>query len=235
MKTVFCLRHVGFEDLGSFQPILEDMGYDVIYQDAWTVDFASLDAHAPDLLIVLGGPIGVYQNEEYPFLTGEIALLEKRLTADLPTLGVCLGSQLMARALGALVYPAAVKEIGWSPLVLSKAGTESCLCEFAPELTPVLHWHGDTFDLPRGATHLASTADCRNQAFSWGRNGLALQFHSEVTQQGLESWFIGHCAEIMATPGINVNTLRKDAARWSETLTRQSSLFFRGWLGSLEA
>lgn len=245
MKTVLCLRHVAFEDLGSFESVLEAAGHSIVYQDAGVNDFKSLDAYAPDLLIVLGGPIGVYQNDAYPFLDDEISLLERRLAADLPTLGICLGSQLMARALGASVYPGEVKEIGWSPLTLSDAGRESCLSELLLpkplfsetvfDTVPVLHWHGDTFDLPQGATHLASTPGCRNQAFSWGRSGLALQFHPEVTRLGMESWLIGHSAEIEAAPCVSVNSLRKQTAEMGTALRSRSRALVTRWLSLLSA
>lgn len=258
MKTVLCLRHVKFEDLGSFEPVLEAAGYSIVYQDAGIDDFKSLDAYAPDLIIVLGGPVGVYQSDIYPFLDDEVTLLERRLAVDLPTLGICLGSQLVARALGASVYPGKVKEIGWAPLTLSDAGRESCLSELlmskppsehipeaalaahvvsdiVSDTVPVLHWHGDTFDLPRGATHLASTAGCRNQAFSWGRHGLALQFHPEVTRLGLESWLIGHSAEIAATPGVSANILRKQTAEMGTALRSRSKVLMTRWLSLLPA
>src|ERR1700744_18182 len=151
-KTVLALRHVAFEDLGAFETTLQDGGYTIRYADLGLDDLSSFEA--PDLLAVLGGPIGVYENDLYPFLNDEIALIGRRLQAGLPTLGICLGAQLMARALGARVYPGRGKEIGWKPLTLTAAGRES----LAPlDGLPVLHWHGDTFDLPDGAANLAST------------------------------------------------------------------------------
>src|SRR5262249_57807158 len=126
-----------------------------------------------EVLIVLGGPIGVYQEQDYPFLTDELRVLERRLAADLPTLGICLGAQLMARALGAKVYAGPRKEIGWSPLHLSAAGRRSCLAPLAKRQAAVLHWHGDTFDLPAGATHLASTPDYPHPALACGPPGPA--------------------------------------------------------------
>ena len=161
--------------------------------------------------MVLGGPIGVYEADAYPFLTPEIELIARRLHADRPTLGICLGSQLLAAALGARVYSSGVKEIGWAPIELSAAGEASCLRHL--EKTAVLHWHGDTFDLPAEAVRLASTPVCKNQAFSWRAHALALQFHAETAGTALESWYVGHTGEIAATPGISVPQLRADTAR----------------------
>jgi GMP synthase (glutamine-hydrolysing) len=140
----------------------------------------------------------------------------------------------MARALGARVYPGSGKEIGWGAIELSDAGRRSPLVHLAAEHTVVLHWHGDTFDLPVGATHLASTSQYKNQAFSWGKCGLALQFHPEVTAQGLEKWFIGHACEIVATPGLSVSELRQDTARYAQRLEIQARQFWYEWLESIQ-
>jgi GMP synthase (glutamine-hydrolysing) len=132
------------------------------------------------LLIVLGGPIGAYETDTYPFLAAEIALLERRLMHDRPTLGICLGSQLMAKALGARVFPGPLKEIGWGRIDLTEAGAGSSLASLGSEDSEVLHWHGDTFDLPAGAVRLACNANYENQAFAFGQAALALQFHAEA-------------------------------------------------------
>jgi len=166
---------------------------------------------------VLGGPIGAYDDDLYPTLKDELNLLEMRLSANRPTIGICLGAQLMARALGARVYPAGLKEIGWGQITFGPAGCESVARHLGQNDTAVLHWHGDTFDLPKAATLLASTEKCRNQAFSWGGNALGFQFHPEATAARLEQWFIGHACEI-AGAKLSVAALRADtvryAARW---------------------
>ncbi|GIX49415.1 MAG: GMP synthase [Candidatus Tectimicrobiota bacterium] len=233
MKTALAIRHVPFEDLGSFAAVLAEAGFAVTYLEAGLDDLQAVAPLAPDLLVVLGGPIGAYEEDAYPFLRHELALLERRLAAGRPTLGICLGCQLMARALGARVYPGPRKEIGWAPLQLTEAGRRSCLASLAE--TPVLHWHGDTFDLPAGATRLASTPLYANQAFAWGEAALGLQFHLEVTAQGLERWFIGHACEIGATAGLSVVQLRADTARWAPRLAQQGPACLRQWLQQLYA
>lgn len=233
MKSVLAIRHVAFEDLGSFEEVLVQEGYSVRYVEAGCEPLAEIDALAPDLLVILGGPISVYEEDDYPFIRDEVRLLRKRMAEDRPTLGICLGSQMIAKSLCARVYFGPRKEIGWSALTLTEEGVASPLAELAPEKTPVLHWHGDTFDLPEGAVRLASTPLYVNQAFSYGRNTLALQFHPEVTPRGLERWFIGHTGEIAHTDGINVQSLREATRTQGPILEAQGPRFFRKWMRSV--
>jgi GMP synthase (glutamine-hydrolysing) len=230
VPSTLALRHVPFEDLGTLGSVLARRGHAVRYLDVPVTSLADVDPLAPDLLVVLGGPIGVYDTDLFPFLTPEIELVAARLRSGRPTLGICLGSQLIARALGARVYAAGTKEIGWAPLDLTPDGRASCLRHLAG--TAVLHWHGDTFDLPQGALRLASTPICENQAFSWGKTALALQFHAEAAGAALEGWFVGHTAEIGATPGISVPQLRADTARCSGAVIAAGSACFADWLNA---
>ena len=232
MKTVTVIRHLAFEDLGSLETALRQQGYTISYVEAGLHCIASINPITPDIVVILGGPIGAYDEQDYPFIVDELRLLERRLEANLPTLGICLGAQLMARSLGARVYPGAAKEIGWSPLNLSDAGRHSALAHLAAAHTSVLHWHGDTFDLPVGATHLASSAKYQNQAFSWGKCSLGLQFHPEVTARGLERWFIGHACEISATADVSLTKLRQDTAIYANQLEVQAANFWQAWLES---
>jgi len=232
MPTAVAIRHVCFEDLGNFAAVLSARGFDVTYLDAGVDDLASLDAIAPDLLVVLGGPIGAYEEAIYPFLADELRLLERRLAADRPTLGLCLGAQLMARALGARVYPGPAKEIGWIPLSLTEAGRASPLSHLDGGKTSMLHWHGDTFDLPAGATLLASTDLCRHQAFSWGRAALAFQCHPEARTAAMERWFIGHAGEL-AGAKLSVPQLREDTARFGPALETQGTRCLTEWLDGI--
>ena len=230
MRLALVIRHVACEDLGNLEQVLQQRSLVVRYVEAGVDDLAQLNPLAPEVLVVLGGPVGVYQEQDYPFLTDELRVLERRLAADLPTLGICLGAQLMARALGAKVYAGPRKEIGWSPLQLSEAGRRTCLAQLAKRETAVLHWHGDTFDLPAGATHLASTPAYENQAFAWGTRGLALQCHAEVTARGLERWFISHAHEVDLTPGLSVGQLRKDTQGYAPRLQVRAASCWQTWL-----
>jgi GMP synthase (glutamine-hydrolysing) len=219
MKSVTAIRFVHFEDLGGLATVLGNQDYVIKYVDAASDEVRALDPLGPDLLICRGGPIGAYEDDDYPALAAVLKIIEWRLASYRPTLGVCLGAQLIARALGARVYPGARKEIGWSPLRLTADGRRSALRRLDPGLTFVLHWHGDTFDLPDGATLLASSELYAHQAFAVGRNVLALQFHPEVTAAaGLEQWYIGHAYEITAASDVKVTALRADTARYAPAL-----------------
>ena len=230
MATVIAIRHVAFEDLGSFESVLKARGHDIRYVDAATDDLAALAHDAPDPLFVLGGPIGAYEEALYPFLKDELRFIEKRLAAELPIFGICLGAQLMARALGARVYPAPAKELGWAPIALTEDGQRSVLKPVGNG--PVLHWHGDTFDLPQGATRLASTALCENQAFSLGTNALALQFHIEVEAKGLERWYVGHTMELAAAK-IAVTALRAQSQELAPAAVVRGTACLTAWLDAL--
>ena len=234
MKNAVVIRHLAFENLGSLEIALQQKNYEVTYLDIASGSLKNFDSLAPELLIILGGPIGVYDELDYPFVVDEIRILKERLAVDLPTIGICLGAQLMARALGARVYPGQEKEIGWSPIQLSLAGNISPLSNLAPDYM-MFHWHGDTFDLPEGSVRLASSDKYKNQAFAWGECGLALQFHPEVTANGLEHWFVGHAHEISKTPGLSVSQLREDTASYIERLELQSAKFWQGWLEKFES
>jgi len=230
MKRALALRHVHFEDLGILAPILEARDYAIRYADAGFDDFAEIDEAAVDLLVVLGGPIGAYEEDRYPFLTGELALIERRLKFGRPTLGLCLGAQLMARALGAEVRPGPAKEIGWAPVTLTEAGRLGPLRHLGTEA--VMHWHGDMFALPAGADRLASTDLCPNQAFALGPAVLGIQFHPELAAESVERWLIGHAAELAATR-LAPDVLRREAAVYGPGSAKRGRALFEEWLDCL--
>lgn len=229
MKTAAVFRHVPFEDLDSLSETLLAKGYRWRCIDTPVQSLAGFDALKDDLLIVLGGPIGVYEQHLYPFLETELRIISERLAAGKPVLGICLGAQLIATALGASVASMGVKEIGYAPITVSKDAP----AYFAPlDNLPVLHWHGDRFTLAEGATHLASSAVCDNQAFSVGNYALGFQFHLEVTAAGLESWLVGHACEL-SHAGIDPRALREDALRHSARLSSAARQVVGQWLDEL--
>ena len=234
MPKAVAITHVPFEDLGSLAGVLAERNFSVHIVDACTADLRSLDPLAADLLVVLGGPIGVYETDLYPFLVAERELIRRRLQARLPTLGICLGAQLMAAALGAAVYAGNNgKEIGWAPLLAgADAAAVPAVLELLAPGVQVLHWHGDTFDLPAGAAHLAATARYANQAFAVGRHALGLQFHPEVQAAALERWYVGHACELSAAR-IDIPQLRAEAERHAPALQEAARRCWRRWLDGL--
>jgi GMP synthase (glutamine-hydrolysing) len=232
-RSAVALRHIAFEDLGLLAPIMEREGWDVSFCEAAVDDLGHHSIRNAELAIILGGPIGVYETEDYPFLASEIALIEYRVSRDLPTLGICLGSQLMAKALGSRVFKGPVKEIGWGTIDLTEEGRSSCLGALQGEDAVVLHWHGDTFDLPRDATRLASNRNYENQAFAYGKNALALQFHLEADPRQLEEWYVGHTAELGAAK-VSVTELRAATQRHRGGLALRADRVFSDWLRQID-
>ncbi|WP_394778312.1 glutamine amidotransferase [Undibacterium sp.] len=230
MRTAVAIRHIHFEDLGTLSQVLDTHGYQIQYLDAAVDDLAALDALQPDLLIVLGGPIGAFDDDKYPFLTMELNILKRRLQHGLPVLGICLGAQLLARAMGAEVYPMGVKEIGFSPLQLTPEGMQSPLA--AVKDAAVLHWHGDQFDIPPGAVRLAGTDVGINQAFSFGTQVLGLQFHLEADPQKIEHWLLGHAGEL-AQAGIDPRHIREQAGQHGARPTAAARQVMEAWLRGL--
>lgn len=227
MKTALAIRHVPFEDLGAFGPALARRGYAVRYVEAGE---PMRDERSEDLVIVLGGPISANDEARYPFLTQELALIERRLKRGAAVMGVCLGAQLLARVLGARVYAGPQKEIGLGPIRLTPDGAESALAPFAAD--PIaLHWHGDTFDLPRGATLLASTDLTPNQAFSFGPNAIGFQFHPEARPQGFEQWLVGHALELA---GADVAAFRAAMRTHGPALEAKGARVLDTWIEQLD-
>ncbi len=229
-KTCLAVRHVAFEDLGLLGPLVAARGYDLRYCDAGIEPFDADTLTAPDLVIVLGGPIGVYEGDTYPFIAAEIAAIAARLEASKSILGICLGAQMMAAALGAKVAPGPVKEIGYAPLTLTPAGQASVLAPLGS--SPVLHWHGDNCELPAGCAALASTPHCPVQAFARTPAQLALQFHVETEPSRFESWLVGHTVEL-GKAGIDPRKLRQEARALGPATRERGSKVLSAWLDAV--
>jgi GMP synthase (glutamine-hydrolysing) len=229
-RTAVAISHVKFEDLGLLAPLLAHHGFATSYLDAPADDGAWQSARDADLLIVLGGPIGVADSDAYPFMHTELEIIEDRLAQGLPILGICLGAQLLAVACGGSVRPGVRAEIGYAPVTLTDAGRNSVLEPLGD--IPVLHWHGDVISTPPELPPLAFTPLCDNQAFARGPNVLGLQFHLEADGASLERWLVGHAYELAAR-GISVAGLREDASAYSAQLVSRAQEVFGNWLTGL--
>jgi GMP synthase-like glutamine amidotransferase len=187
------LQHVPFEGLGSIEPWLQNHAY-VITSSPMFVQPVLPAIEEVDFLLILGGPMSVNDEAGYPWLTAEKMFIRDFIHTGKPVLGICLGAQLIANALGARVYPNAEKEIGWFPII-NTATSPACF-QFPTALT-AFHWHGETFELPEGAERLASSTACRNQAFQVGTRAIGLQFHLETTPASAHQ-LMNHCRDELA-------------------------------------
>lgn len=188
--NVHVLQHVPFEGLGSMERWLLERGAAIRYTrffEPWILPCPS----GVDLLIAMGGPMSVNDEAELPWLVAEKQFIREAIRQGVAVLGVCLGAQLIASALGARVYRAPHREIGWFDIEAAPVAGEAFRF---PERTPVFHWHGETFDLPEGAVHLARSAACEHQAFQIGRKVIGLQFHLETTPESAEA-LLSNCRE----------------------------------------
>jgi GMP synthase (glutamine-hydrolysing) len=225
------VHHVAHEGLAAFAEPLAERGYAVEHVFAGDGDFASIDFLEPDLLVLLGGPMGVYEGEAHPWLESELARIAMRVMASGPTLGVCLGAQLIAAALGAEVKPGPVREVGFAPVSLTDAGRRSPLAML--EGVPVLHWHGDGFAVPDGATLLAETAHFP-QAFALGATVLALQCHPEMGTpgDGIDRW-LAEDADYVIGAGTTEAAIRADHAALGVAAASAGRRLLRDWLAGL--
>jgi GMP synthase-like glutamine amidotransferase len=193
---IVAFRHVPFEGLGLIAESLEAHGIDVVYADLYLPAAPLPDVASAAGLIFMGGPMSA--NEGLPYLAQEARFIRQAVEAGQPVLGVCLGAQLIARALGAAVRRNPVKEIGWFDIHLTEAGGADPLFHGLARSENVFHWHGETFDLPPGAAHLAYSNACTNQAFRVGTTVYGLQFHLEVTPAIIADWCVqdANCGDV---------------------------------------
>jgi GMP synthase (glutamine-hydrolysing) len=188
MKKLLVCQHVPHEILGTLDPLLKRAGFRIRY-----VNFGRHPDAEPNLdgyhgMVVLGGPMSVNDADQVPHLTTEMKLIEQAMKRELPVLGICLGAQLIAKTLGAAVYPSKETEIGWYEVTPTAAGQQDPLLVEFRGTEKIFQWHGDTFDIPRSAVHLAFSCLCAHQAFRYGATVYGLQFHLEVDEPMIHRW-----------------------------------------------
>jgi GMP synthase (glutamine-hydrolysing) len=183
------LQHVPFEGLGCIEGWAKTAGHRIAATRFYTNDSLP-EVNDIDWLIVMGGPMNIYDDAKFPWLSAEKRFIGQAIEQNKTVLGICLGAQLLADVMGAKIYPNRHKEIGWYNIRKVKTNTESAMAEIFPDSVEVFHWHGDTFDIPVGADHFVQSAGCKNQGFTVGERVLALQFHLEIAKSGAESLII---------------------------------------------
>jgi GMP synthase (glutamine-hydrolysing) len=209
--NIHCLRHVPFEGLGSIEKWALRNHHRLTVTRFHEKDPLP-EIGSMDWLIVMGGPMNIYEEARYPWLSKEKDFLRRAVERGKTMLGICLGAQLIADALGAKVHAGRQKEIGWFPIRKTSEAERSSLFRDFPSEMNVFHWHGDTFSLPSGGVRLAESAACRNQAFIYEERVIGLQFHLEVTLKGAEAMVANCGEEIIEAPYIqNAEGILADA------------------------
>lgn len=225
------IRHIGIEGLGSIEDVLSGSHITPVYFDTWKTALPQ-DLSAYKAFIILGGPMGVYEQDRYPFIGDELQLIQKARKAGLPLIGICLGSQMLAQALGGRVYRGGTKEIGWYNVTLSGQAQDdpvfSSLSGEGSKALKVFQWHGDTYDLPPGAVLLAGSALFPNQAFRIDDSIYGLQFHVEIKEADVASWIKAYKEEIdsLKQP-LDIDQIHRDTQSYIGDLNNASTRFFK--------
>lgn len=217
-----CLQHVPFEGPAHLDAWAQARGHHLTCTRVWTgAPFPRVDDY--DALFVMGGPMNVYEEDRYPWLKEEKALVVEAIAAGRPLVGICLGAQLLSVVLGGAVRPNPCKEIGWFPVDLTREGRASPLFKNFPDRFPAFHWHADRFSIPPGAVHVAGTEACAEQGFVYQDRVIGLQFHLESTEESI-TCLIEHCGEaITCAPYIQDPATMKEYA--SRNLAASHALF----------
>ena len=233
MSTVLVMQHHPVENLGTIEQALTARGMKAEYVHSYAGQPVPGDMEGYAGLVLMGGPMGVYESDRYPWLEDEMRLAERALKAELPVLGVCLGSQLLAAVLGSHVRKGEAPEIGWYEVRLSGLAAGDPLWKEAAAAGgrfQAFHWHGDIFDLPEGARPLASSAQTKCQAFVYGPGAYGLLFHMEVTEKGAADMITSFEEEARAA-GLEAADLLEETPGRLPDLHRVGGPVYRNWAG----
>ncbi|HLN87906.1 MAG TPA: gamma-glutamyl-gamma-aminobutyrate hydrolase family protein [Candidatus Limnocylindrales bacterium] len=218
MEEVLVFQHDPFEDLGFFAEVLDKQGADYRVLRLFHGEMPTEDWQHIGALIILGGPMNVGEEDNFPFLRWEKRIIRAAIDEAVPMLGVCLGAQLIAETLGTKIFHGPVKEIGWSRISITPHGQVDSLLGYMPESATVFQWHGDGFELPNGAIHLASSINYKNQAFRVGKSIYGLQFHLEVTPRMIERWIDERSKDLALAPYVLPDKILADTQNYAPTL-----------------
>lgn len=230
MKKILVFKNIGCEDLGTMASAIKSRNMEYQYLHLYNKDRApqSLDGYSG--LIILGGPMNVYETDKHPFLIDEERLINEAIQKDIPTLGICLGAQLIAKTAGAKVFAGNKKEIGWYSMSLTTDGLNDPLFTDCEKDITVFQWHGDTFNIPEKAKRLAESDLFPNQAFKIGEKIVGLQFHLEVTEEAIYKWMEEYKEELnFLKDYINPKKIRKDTEEKIENLNKLAGIFYNSF------
>ena len=227
---IYIIKHIDIEGPGTLGDYLDHKGipYQIIdlgQGQSLPQDFAKMDA-----VIVLGGPMNVDEEGQYPFLKQEHLFIQEILKRNIPFLGICLGSQLLAKAAGARVVKSPVKEIGWYQIQLTPEGSKDPLFKNFKEAEPIYHWHGDMFEIPSNGKLLAIASGCPHQALKVGDNAYGIQFHVEVTDKSIKDWCEEYCQNDLPGRPEHAQSMRNDYARYQKSFLAQANTLYENFL-----
>ena len=235
MARILVLQHIKSEGLGIIGKALRQKGIAVDFLRIFKGDRIPKSINGYDGLIILGGPMGVYEEDVYPFIKEEITLIKSAIKNNTPILGICLGTQLLAKAAGADVYKGKKKEIGWYKVELTDEGAKDQLFIGLPDEFTVFQWHGDTFDIPENSKCLASSELFPHQIIKVGKNAYGLQFHLEVTAEMVKEWIDINDKELASVKSyIHPKNILKDTSKHIETIHRYGEIVFNRFLGLID-
>ncbi|MGR3309818.1 MAG: type 1 glutamine amidotransferase [Candidatus Brocadiales bacterium] len=220
--TILFIKHIDIEGPGTIADFLDSNNVPHRTISPFVGDAYPDDPTTCSAIVSLGGPMNVYEEEKYPYMKLEDSFLKDAVKKEVPILGICLGAQLLAKAVGAKVVKAEAKEIGWYKVPLTSDGKEDPLFHGINNELNVFHWHGDTFNIPDGGKRLAESEICPNQAFRYGENAYGIQFHIEVTEPMIHEWTRAYKDELDAL-SLPANQLVSLPA---ETYTQQARQFY---------
>lgn len=229
---IVAIKHIDIEGPGTIGDFLTDNARLFSIIDLSKGDVLPASLKGIEAVILLGGPMNVYEEEKYPFLKAEDVFIKQILKKEIPYLGICLGSQLLAKAAGAKVGRSPQKEVGFFDIKLTKEGSSDPLLKDLPSGLKVFQWHEDMFDIPQNEVLLASSENCPHQAFRVGKNAYGLQFHVEVTPEIVDSWIEAYAKDPNAAV---FTTIRSEFRRIKPTLDTHSKQLYRNFLALIQS
>jgi GMP synthase (glutamine-hydrolysing) len=231
---ILIIKHIDIEGPGTLGDFLKAQGEDFRIIELGAGEKLPEDPKAFKAVVVLGGPMNVDEESRFPFLKPENDFIQQVLKAKVPYLGICLGSQLLAKAAGARVVKSPVKEIGWYQVQLTAEGKKDPLFDGFRENDPIYHWHGDMFQIPSNGVLLASAQGCPHQALKVGTNAYGLQFHVEVTDRSIKEWCDEYCETDLPGRKDHAQSMIKDYWKYKKVFDAQAQQLYQNFLNIIK-